>query len=531
MSWLNSAIGWFSPRTGLQRAQAKLALQLIEGHQRRYEGSSAGRRTDGWITSGTDVNAEIGAANARLRSRARDLVRNNAYAAKAVFSLSANVIGGGIVPRADDKTDRLWAEWSDRADAGGLTDFYGLQALILRTVVESGSVLVRRRIRRPEDGFAVPLQLQLIEPDHLDGTRDITQPLNGGVIEQGIEFNAIGQRVAYWLYPRHPGTATLFGNTPFESRRVPADEVLHIFDPLRAGQINGVTWFAPALMKMRDLDDYDEAELVRKKIESCFAAFVETPDDGGATLGSSEIDQEGQRIESFEPGMIEYLQFGCTVKFGEPKATGGYGEYMRIQLHAIAAAVGLTYELLTGDLSQVNFSSARLGLLEFRRRVKQIQTQMLLPQLLLPVWGWFTDIGRAAGQIDMRRTGRIPVQWTYPKFEAVEPLKDAMADLTRIRSGTLTLPEAQAAAGYDPSDMLAEIVATNKLLDQFGVILDSDPRKVSKAGGLQGSAAPKPPAPEPEPEPEDDDEAEERQLALMLEPRAGPPRTMNGHDR
>ena len=222
------------------------------------------------------------------------------------------------------------------------------------------------------------------------------------------------------------------------------------------------------------------------------------------------------------------------MKFGEPKATGGYGEYMRVQLHAIAAAVGLTYELLTGDLSQVNFSSARLGLLEFRRRVKQIQTQILLPQLLLPTWNWFIEIGQAAGAVDMRRR-RVGVKWTYPKFEAVEPLKDAMADLTRMRSGTLTLAEAQAAAGFDPADMLAEIAATNKQLDELGIILDSDPRLVSKAGGLQGKAGPKPPAPaepEPEAEPADDDEAEERAMAAMLEGRSGiSPRMLNGHHR
>ena len=164
---------------------------------------------------------------------------------------------------------------------------------------------------------------------------------------------------------------------------------------------------------------------------------------------------------------------------------------MRVQLHAIAAAVDLTYELLTGDLSQVNFSSARVGLLEFRRRVKQVQMQVMLPQFLLPTWMWFTDIGTMSGALDRRR-GRIGVKWSLPKFEAIEPLKDAMADLTRIRAGTLTLTEAQAASGYDPADMLNEIAATNAQLDELGIILDSDPRKVTKAGtkhAAKGSSA------------------------------------------
>ena len=190
MTWLDHAIGWVSPRAGLRRVRARAAMQLLEGQKRLYEGANVGRRNDGWMTGGSDANAEIGAANARLRMRARDLVRNNAYAAKAVQSLTANVIGGGIVPRADDRTDELWARWADTADAAGNTDFYGLQSLILRTMAESGSCLVRRRIRRPEDGLAIPLQLQVLEPDHLDTSRDIALLTNGGTIEQGIEFDA-----------------------------------------------------------------------------------------------------------------------------------------------------------------------------------------------------------------------------------------------------------------------------------------------------------------------------------------------------
>ena len=526
MPWLDSAIGWISPTAGLRRARARAAMQIVETQRRRYEGASAGRRTDGWLTSGGDANAEISSANARLRTRSRDLVRNNAYAAKAVQALTSNVIGGGIVPRADDRTDTLWARWSDRADASGLTDFYGLQSLIMRTVVELGSALVRLRIRQPDDALAVPFQLQVMEPDHLDGSKDMLVLPNGGLIHQGIQFDALGRRQGYWLYPRHPGSQGLPGSGTFESRFVPADEILHIFDPLRPGQANGVPWFAPAIIKLQDLDGYDAAELMRKKIEACFAAFVTSAEED-TPLGAATTDSEGNRIEEFEPGMVEYLRPGSDVKFGEPKATGGYGEYMRVQLHAVAAAVGLTYELLTGDLSQVNFSSARIGLIEFRRRVKQIQTQILLPQLLLPVWSWFVDIGQAAGALDMRRN-RIGVKWTYPKFEAVEPLKDAMADLTRIRSGTLTLAEAQAAAGFDPADMLAEIAATNAQLDELKIILDSDPRKVSKAGGLQGKAAaqPAPPA-------EDMSEDEERALDRWLAQRFGISeqllRAPNGH--
>ena len=182
---------------------------------------------------------------------------------------------------------------------------------------------------------------------------------------QGIEFDALGRRRAYWLYPTHPGD----GRGALVSHRVPADRVLHLFERLRPGQVRGVPWFAPVMLKLRDLDAYDEAELVRKKIEACFAAFVTGVQDE-ETLGKARTEADGSRIETFEPGMIEYLEPGRDVKFAAPSASGGYAEYMRMQLHAIAAGVGLTYELLTGDLSQVNYSSIRAGLIEFRRRMR-----------------------------------------------------------------------------------------------------------------------------------------------------------------
>src|SRR5512132_4333278 len=140
-----------------------------------YEGARVGRRTEGWVAAGTSANAEIGTALSRLRDRSRDLVRNNPYAGKAVQAVVSNLVGTGILPRArsgdvavNEAADKLWTRFAETCDADGLTDFSGLQALIVRTMAESGEGLVRIRERRIEDGLPVPLQLQLLEPDQLD---------------------------------------------------------------------------------------------------------------------------------------------------------------------------------------------------------------------------------------------------------------------------------------------------------------------------------------------------------------------------
>jgi len=484
LNWLDRTIGAVAPGAALRRARQRQAL----GHlSRAYEGARVGRRSDGWITAGTSANAEIGPALSRLRERSRDLVRNNPYATKAVQALVSNLVGTGIMPRARASrqklvrdADSLWQRFAETADADGQTDLYGLQALVARTMAESGEVLIRLRDRRPEDGLPVPLQLQLLEPDHLDPSKTAELP-DGGFVLQGVEFDPLGQRRAYWLFPVHPGEAASFARQRLLSQRVPADRVLHLFERLRPGQIRGVPWFAPSIVKLRDLDEYDDAELVRKKIEACFAAFV-TGDEDGATLGASSTDAEGRRIERFEPGMIEYLPSGKDVRFATPGASGGYAEYMRVQLHAIAAGVGLTYELLTGDLSQVNYSSIRAGLIEFRRRIEALQWQLLVPGLCQPVWRRFVAVGQATGVLP---PGVIGAEWTAPRFEAVDPLKDIQADILAVRAGLMTLKEAIARQGYDPASVLPEIATTNTELDQLGITLDTDPRKATRTGAAK----------------------------------------------
>ncbi len=490
MNWFDRVVGSVAPQAALRRARHRAAIAMLS---RSYEGARTGRRTDGWVVAGSSANAEIGTALVRLRDRSRDLVRNNPYAAKAVQAVVSNLVATGIMPRAravlgsepedaaaNDQADKLWARFAETCDADGLTDFSGLQALAVRAMVESGECLVRIRERRIDDGLAVPLQLQLLEPDHLDAGKTGDLP-GGGFIIQGVEFDALGRRRAYWLYPVHPGEVAMFRKASLTSQPTPAASVLHLFDRLRPGQVRGVPWFAPVILKLRDLDDYDDAELVRKKIEACFAAFV-TGSDDEETLGNATTDTTGRRVESFEPGMIEYLAPGKDVKFATPSHAGGYGEYMRVQLHAIAAGVGLTYELLTGDLSQVNYSSIRAGLLEFRRRMEALQWQLLVPGLCRPVWQRFVATSQAIGALP---EAAIDAEWTAPRFEAVDPLKDIQADILAVRAGLMTLKEAIARQGYDPAHVLAEIGATNGELDALGIVLDTDPRKATKTGAAK----------------------------------------------
>jgi len=311
-----------------------------------FEGGLSARRLKTFQPSRAHVNTLIQAAGADMTARARYLIRNNGYAANAVESWAGNAVGTGIKPSSGiadavlkDRVQRLWLRWTDESDAEGLTDFYGQQRRAARELFIAGEVFFRIRPRRPEDGLSVPLQLQMLPAEMLPLNHN-QQLENGHRIRQGIEFDRIGRRVAYHFLRRHPGDITDPGLAG-ETVRVTAESVLHIVDPVDAGQLRGVSRFSPALVKLFLLHQYDDAELDRKKVAAMFVGFVRRPerdfDNGG------ETDDRGEPLLPLEPGQLQILDDGEDITFSTPADVGGnYESFQYRTLLQVAAALGTT---------------------------------------------------------------------------------------------------------------------------------------------------------------------------------------------
>lgn len=487
MNPLDRLVSWVSPQAGLARVRARSALTLIDGATRSYEGAKR-RRGNGKAPS-TSSNAEIGPAHVELRNRARSLVRNNPHCARVVDIHTGNIVGSGIIPvpktgskRANAQVSALWQQFVDTCDADGQLDFYGLQAIAMREMVEAGEVLMRFRPRFASDGLPVPLQLQLLEADHLDSSRD--GPLQGPRTVLGVEFDGIGRRAAYWLYPEHPGETRQIRS--LQSVRVEAGEIVHLYRKQRAGQVRGVTAFAPVVMMARDLADFHEAAIVKARIEACFAGFVTNQEGDKVNIGTSQGDDAGQRVQTIEPGMLNYLQPGENVTFAQPTASPVFDSFMIHTLMAIAVGAGITYDQLTGDLRQANYSSLRAGKIEFRRLSEQTQHQVFIPMFCAPVWRRFVEAAILAGRLP-RREGGYPCEWITPANEPIDPVKDLTADILAVRSGRMTFDQFVASWGNDPATQLSEIKRINALFDADGIILDIDPRKVARTGNAQAT--------------------------------------------
>ena len=340
-----------------------------------FDAASTGRRMKNFKPPSAAINGLVNGSLSRMRDRARDQVRNIPWMRRADRSFVANVVGNGIrpIPKGGDKSFReavkeAWDMWAMEADADGRLDFYGIQALIVRSVYQSGEVLVRK-IYRPTDDYnlLIPFQLKVLEADHLDHTYNMHLS-NGGKIVQGIEFDNQDRITAYHLWKEHPNE--MIGiRDPARRVRIPANEIMHIFEVERPGQTRGFPKVASSILRMLDLMEYEDAELVRKKFAAYLTFFITSPADDERSVLDEEIAEalaggdESKPFETdLEPGTGLYLDPGQEVKTAEPADVGSnYDPFVKMNLRAAAAGADVMYEAMTGDLSGVTFSSIRWG--------------------------------------------------------------------------------------------------------------------------------------------------------------------------
>ena len=441
---------------------------MIGGVVGGFDGGLSKRRLKTFHASRAHVNTLIQAAGADMTARARYLIRNNGYAANAVESWAGNAVGTGIKPSSGitdavlkDRVQRLWLRWTDESDAEGLTDFYGQQRRAARELFIAGEVFFRIRPRRPEDGLSVPLQLQMLPAEMLPLNHN--QALdNGHRIRQGIEFDRIGRRVAYHFLRRHPGDITDPGLAG-ETVRVPAESVLHIVDPVDAGQLRGVSRFSPALVKLFLLDQYDDAELDRKKVAAMFVGFVRRPER--ELDNTADRDDQGEPLLPLEPGQLQMLDDGEDITFSTPADVGGnYESFQYRTLLQVAAALDLPYANLTADMLKANYSNTRAALLEFRRRIESFQHSVIVYQMCRAVWARWMDMAVVSGQLalpdyEQRRADYLDCNWLPPRWDWVDPLKDIRAETLAIQSGFKSRTQAIGERGFDAAMVDAEIAS------------------------------------------------------------------------
>lgn len=424
-------------RHSLNHVARRDALAL---EKRQIEAGGGGRRWEGAAMIPTPQQSAL-AARGTVKSRATGLYMNNPLGNRAVEAWASALVGG--------KGWQTRSQHPELSTRRAINDaFEGLTGPILtplaRALVRDGEAFVH--IVTQADGG---LRLRLIPADQVDPS--LSRELgNGHRIIAGIEFDATETPVAYHVLREAPGAPfSTFG----EAIRIPAADMIHVFDLLFPGQVRGLSWLSPVLLKLRDRDEASDALLMQLKVSSLVTGFIHDPEGGAAGF-----EQDGSTANvSLEPGAMRILPPGADVKFSTP----GQGltqavEFLRAQDREIAAGLGLTFEALTGDLGQANYSSARVGLLEFRRRAESLQRIVIEGQVLRPLWVRWIDTQSLAGAIpsdsatlsDYRAVRFVPPGWQW-----VDPQSEVEADIAAINAGLKSREEVVAGRGRDIDDL------------------------------------------------------------------------------
>ena len=271
-----------------------------------------------------------------------------------------------------------------------------------------------------------------------------------------------GSITGYWLFDKHPGELSS------QSKLVNAKDVIHLYRIDRPGQTRGMSWLAPVVPQLKKLAEFEDALLEKQLISNLYTGFIYDTDDTSATDSDTET-------VTLEPGSMIRVSPGKTIEFSAPPQPSAPESYLNHILRSIASGVGVPYEIMTGNLSEVNFSSARISWGEFQRQIDDWRWNIIIPQFLNRVSEWVFESVVIAGLYKGDTAPRV--EWTPPRRVAVDIAREMPAISTMVRNGLITLSEAIREQGYNPDTFLREYANDLKKLDELGIVLESDCRK------------------------------------------------------
>jgi lambda family phage portal protein len=493
---------WFDTPLGqalMQKLDVKPAQhRQVSRVQTRMYASARGSRFFGTPAQTSSADAELATSLVATRNRSRMLVRDASYAKRARTVVVNNVIGSGIGMQGQIRTTRntlntsanqaleeAWDRWCEglNCHTGGRLHFADMERLLLGEVFEAGDVGIRIHYSKFGDS-EVPLSLEVVESERLldDFHTPYVNVTPGNQLRMGIEVDAFGRPQFYWLRKRHPSDLRFTDLGPDTIERVPADQFIHLAVIDRWPQTRGAPWMHTAIRRLNDMDGYSEAEIIRARAQAVRMGFIETPEE--AADFSEETDDGSFEIE-MEPGLITRLNPG--EKWQESQVTAPNPQldpFMRYMLREMAAGTGVSYESLSRDYSQSNYSSSRLALLDDRDLWKTLQLwfirnfrtrvhRLFVRQAVLAVAVPGISVEQYA--LDSRKFEAVrfkPRGWTW-----IDPTKEVEAATQAVKSGFTTVSEviAQNGNGRDIEDVIEERRQELDMMDEADLVFETSP--------------------------------------------------------
>lgn len=451
---------------------------------RSFSAANVSRLTSTWTTQPVSADHDLLYTLPRLRARSRELEQNNDYAKRYLALLDQNVVGPhGIELEArllaqdglsykrktNEAIETAWETWGRRGtcDVTGQLCWTDVQRLVLRTVARDGECLVRIVKDFPNDfAFAI----QVLEADYLDSQYNVDRLPNGNRIRMSVERDQWGKPVAYHLFRTNPADVTGQPVAQFRER-VPAEEIIHVYQVTRPGQTRGIPWMHSAMLRLNMLGGYEEAVLVASRVSACKGGFYTSP-TGEEYVGDA-VDASGNIVESIEPGTFTQLPAGVTfTPFDPSHPTTTFSDFVKGILRGVASGLNVSYNTLASDLEGVNYSSIRQGVLDDRDGWRVLQA-FLIENLCQPVFNAWLDMAILSQQLDLSLYDLPRVldgcEWQARGWSWVDPAKDMQADIEAINNGLKTRTQCLAERGLDIEDVFAQLQQERELAAQYGL--------------------------------------------------------------
>jgi lambda family phage portal protein len=446
-----------------------------------YDAGDTGRLNSGWTAVNVPAEQVDQGQRDIIRARARDLERNSDIAEAIIGTLERNVVGTGIRVQAkvtkdngeeDDELNQqiesLFNDWcrARNCDVTGQQSFQEMQAMAIRRLIVDGGIIFQKVYT---NSGTVPFSLQVREVDELDTSMNSLPGMNGNRIVGGIELDQYNKPVAYWLKQFTPD-----GFWTGKSERIDAQRIIFLWKKTRSTQVREVSPLAKTLPRIRDVNEFVEAVSVKERILACLAVFItkQTPTGLGRNV---KVDQQsGYQQRTISPGMIQELQPGESVQAVSPSGQASNAkDFISIQQRLAGSGQGLSYEAISRDMSQVNYSSARQGLLEDQRTYSMWQ-QFLIEHFCYEVYTEFVISAVLSGKLNIpdfwqNKQKYLKHIWIPPGWSWIDPMKEVSANQVAIETGQETLEKICAERGMDWREVLKQRAKEIQLMNELGI--------------------------------------------------------------
>ena len=456
--------------------------------KRSYHAANTGRLFADFMASSRSPDSELKGDLVLMRNRARALARDDVYVKRYLTLLKTNVVGekGMTLQVKARNTDNsldvignqiiedAWAMFGIKGNctSDGRLSWIDLQKYVMEATARDGEAFIQVVRNR---AFIHGIAFHPIEADLIDEQKN-ERSKSGNEIRMGIERDEYQRPVAYWVKKRHPGDLDFTTISVNVSERIDAKNIIHVYDPLRAGQTRGEPWMAPAIAQLKMLNAHREAELVASRMAASKMGFFTS--DIGEETPADDYDN-GVPIIDAEPGTFHQLPNGVNfTPFDPTHPATAFSEFQKGVLRGISSALNVSYASLSNDLEGTSYSSIRQGALEERDAYKMMQ-QFLLEHFVVPAYSaWLLHV-MEFGYIPIPAS-RFPKFFTASHFRArgwqwVDPQKEVNAAVTAMHNGIMSMQDVSGQYGRDIEETFSQWQRDKEMADQFGLELSFFP--------------------------------------------------------